>query len=318
MSDEEDSIAEAPPASPGEEEDSPVAAMEVGDDFRDYFSVLSHPERTPPTRRHSQAFVRHRRTAPRQTSETFGILDLQPDGLVIPPVFREPETLQAMRRLGYVPEDLTMMTSIGFHSDNIDIRNKVLRELDRRRMRMVENLIAERNRIANGEPPPHAARKRPRKKRPRRKRGRESRLEDVSQQRLEANLAHRERAVAQLLQKEEHRLDIAKKMLENKAIQASKARQARQARQAKVAERRMQLDIERIAKAQNRIRELDIERIAKAQNRIRELDRNPIAKAQKRLRELDKIQQRIEKLKAEKVATSWTGKPQRNRMRRGR
>jgi hypothetical protein len=279
MSDEEDRVDGQTPASPSEEEESPVEAMEIGDDFRDYISVLSHPGPTPPTLREPRAPPRASRAAKiaavpvqRRPPEPFGILDLQFDGLVIPPVFSEPETIQAMRRLGYVPEDLTVATSIGFSSENIEIRNKVLRELDGHRMKMTENVIAERNRIANGEPPPRPRKRLPRKvrlKKPRRlrrrkkgKKGPKLRPEEADQRRLEADLARREREVAERLQKQRQKQehDLMERKLKSKAKQVG------------ITEKRRQLDRERMAKAQ------------------------------KRLRDLDRIQQRIERAKTEKLA----------------
>jgi hypothetical protein len=88
----------------------------------------------------------------RHPKHPYGILDLAPADVRTPPRFGEPETIEAMQRLGYVAEDLTQFPALSVDAQNPAIREKVLVELDRRRMKMISNVIAERNRIANGEP----------------------------------------------------------------------------------------------------------------------------------------------------------------------
>jgi hypothetical protein len=151
--DEDEDFGESPELR-AEEEDLPTATMAIGDDFRDYESIKIPNgvtlRQTPPQR------------PPRGT---FGILDLPDARLTTPPCFTEPETLEAMTRLGYTPEDLTQVSTASFSAQNSTLRDKVLLELDRRRMQMISNVIAERNRIVSGDPPPEKRRKKGRAKR---------------------------------------------------------------------------------------------------------------------------------------------------------
>jgi hypothetical protein len=77
-----------------------------------------------------------------------GILDVEADELFGKPAFNEPETLEAMRGLGYIPEDLVVPTNQvpGLPRDDAT-RIRVLKELDKRRKEMIRNVIRERNRL---------------------------------------------------------------------------------------------------------------------------------------------------------------------------
>jgi len=117
-----------------EEEDAPVEHMTIGDTFSNYESIRS--------------------LLPESHQQYFGILNCQPDELFVPPVFTEPETVEAMQRLGYLPEDLTVVSHLSYDSMDPGLRNKVFLELDKCRRQMIQNVIEERNRILNGELPP--------------------------------------------------------------------------------------------------------------------------------------------------------------------
>jgi hypothetical protein len=127
---------------PSPDRDSPPAPpIEPGYSFAGYVSIkdgkpLPKPPQKPSTKR------------------VYSILDLSPERRATPPTFREPETLEAMKRLGYVPDDFTETAAFRLDTQNPRIREKVLAELDRRRMKMISNVIAERNRIVNGDPEP--------------------------------------------------------------------------------------------------------------------------------------------------------------------
>jgi hypothetical protein len=275
----------------GEEEDSPVDPMQVGDDFCNYISIRMFSPGPLSDLRRPLPLKKDPRTRA-DTGPTFGILDLNPHGLVIPPAFSERETLEAMNRLGYVPEDLTVAGGAGVPFGNEEIRNRVFLELDRRRLRMIAKVIAERNRIVSGANSPplapaagtarrHRKRKAKRMGRKRAHRKKESpadepgrRPSDEGQRKMEADLANRQRELeARLIrQKQKRTVRITKRKAESKA------------RQAGVEERRRRLDEERIEKAQEK------------------------------LKSLDRVQQKIEKARADKAAAF---RAKRDKERRG-
>jgi hypothetical protein len=119
MDDESEDFGESSTV-PIEEEESSIETMQIGDDFSDYMSIKScpTPPRVPLAERSFDAFS-------------------------------DPETLEAMKRLGYVPEDLLPSAGLAFDPHNPSLRRKIFIELDRRRMQMMSDVIAERNRAVN-------------------------------------------------------------------------------------------------------------------------------------------------------------------------
>lgn len=77
----------------------------------------------------------------------FSILDVDPDGLLFPPQFTEKETIEAMKNLGYVPEDLIIpdLSEVSDLPEHNETRMRVQAELNRRRKQMFENILNERN-----------------------------------------------------------------------------------------------------------------------------------------------------------------------------
>jgi hypothetical protein len=197
MSGSEDEVAQAEP----ETEETPV---EVGDDFCDYVSVKSPPERSRPLKPAAKG--------------TFGILDFPRDSIGTVPCFTEPETVEAMRRLGYVPEDLTQAAGLGLDTQNGEVREKVMGELEHRRMELISNVIEERNKIIQGEPVPNRRRKKRRKtqkKTPVWKEVVDEKVKKLAEQKSEKRreelekLTQRKKVVAELLKSREKKACLA-------------------------------------------------------------------------------------------------------------
>ncbi|KAK8871096.1 hypothetical protein M9Y10_009009 [Tritrichomonas musculus] len=81
--------------------------------------------------------------------QVFGILDMKPESLPVPPFFNEPATIEAMERLGFVPADL-MPSDYSQVPGNDEIRFRLIIELEKRRIQMIEEVIDERNKIIKG------------------------------------------------------------------------------------------------------------------------------------------------------------------------
>lgn len=90
------------------------------------------------------------------TSMTLGILDIDPETLYERPVFTEPETIAAINELGYAVDDLVIAKpeSIADLPEQEGMRVQILLELDRRRKKMIEDVIRERNRMLSGKDEP--------------------------------------------------------------------------------------------------------------------------------------------------------------------
>lgn len=72
----------------------------------------------------------------------FGILDVDLEDLTTIPKFTEPETLKALDILGYIPKDLTVISPDEYSSipGSDDIRARVMIELNKRRLEMIEKV----------------------------------------------------------------------------------------------------------------------------------------------------------------------------------
>ncbi|OHS97661.1 hypothetical protein TRFO_36113 [Tritrichomonas foetus] len=102
--------------------------------------------------------------------KVFGIMDLKPNMVNKPPVFTEEATLEAMRKLKILPEDLVpqdakneieiteglknptthMESEINHYSENSSMRFQISIELERRRFETISKIIEERNKIISG------------------------------------------------------------------------------------------------------------------------------------------------------------------------
>ena len=67
------------------------------------------------------------------------------------PNFEEPETIEAMERLGYVKDDLIPKAYDEVPGDD-ELRAKIIPELEKRRIQMIDEVMEERQRVLNGEP----------------------------------------------------------------------------------------------------------------------------------------------------------------------
>lgn len=91
-----------------------------------------------------------RKNGNKQCKTTFvSIADVDPDKLVSPPTFTEAETKKAMRKLGLLPKDLVKMSKyeIADIPGTDEIRARVAKELETRRLETIKNLIEERNKL---------------------------------------------------------------------------------------------------------------------------------------------------------------------------
>lgn len=89
--------------------------------------------------------------ASKTNKKIIGILDVDPESIHEKPFFTEPETIEAMSQLGYSTNDLVIIDTdrIPDLPPQEDIRNSVKKELDKRRIQMIQNIIDKRNSLIN-------------------------------------------------------------------------------------------------------------------------------------------------------------------------
>jgi hypothetical protein len=227
---------------------------------------------------------------------SLGILDIDPKGLKTPPAFTEPETIDAMRRLGYVPEDLIVVNRLGIDFDNISIRDKVLAELDRRRMQLVDKLIAERNRIVHGQPTPRAnkiIRFRTRRRRRKKKAGKARRFRKVLTEyppirrgaprrppappappgQRQGDTSARRKMAEILRQRHEKAERRLRAQAEERRRRLKEQKEDADLRQERASMLRLDIERERIKRAQQRLRDVDVryQKIMEERRRKREM-----------------------------------------------
>lgn len=260
---------------------------------------------------------------PSSTPSTFGILDIEPNGLIVPPVFSEPETIQAMNQLGIAPSDLVLLNQSEFDTipGNNEIRMKVLLELDKRRMKMIADIINQRNKIIQGivdEPdtlPPEILdgpkRKKKKGKGKKRKKGKKkgkskkSIAEDTDAP-SETSFADRppmvsirrkKKKVVKPTAEEIRRLRIDEQMeAQQKKLAAQFAK-----KQKDIDERVEQVELEKRRKIKE-MKKKRLEQKAKIENQKKKQEEETKKKAQKTLLKLDKVEQRKERMKKEQMA----------------
>jgi hypothetical protein len=84
------------------------------------------------------------------TNPTFGILDVDPDSITAPPQFSEEATVNAMRNLQLLAEDLVPHKAADTSDPELQVQ--VSRELERRRRELIGHVVAERNRLVDAPP----------------------------------------------------------------------------------------------------------------------------------------------------------------------
>jgi hypothetical protein len=277
------------------EDDPATQNLGGGEDFANY---VSFKDREPDLSGESSFDTTM--ATPVSQSSGFGILDVDPDHIFVAPLFTEPETLEAMRRLRCAPEELVIVTDLDIAVESESLHYKVLIELDRRRMQLISDIITERNRIISGGiKPPKRHKKKKFKKRKRRRQppakpARKIVQIDVPKPRPKPRIVTPPKI---LTSAQRRRQKVQEQLTETRAQfkMDIECRHKRAKERARAAEERKLEELERMAQAQLEKREIVSERRAKMEEDRKERLQNTMTK-------LDDAENRRQKMKEDRLA----------------